>query len=260
MRSEISLLALAVLFGITPGERVLAQDTCRPSSATIHGTVNRAGYQFEYESFEGDHCREYRIRNKPGRPMTPVRWRYESNVFIDTNLPACKKNENCPWSTKVQQSYVCNHNATEIGFGINKDEHIETPVAVVEARLVAGDTWGIWKQAVSSFSGTMVDLSGRPRHVYLAFEPTDVEADGSVIIRFTASQSSQNAGDAPLEIILESSRRRFFTESIPSGQTAQWYYAIQSSFYCPRPNGSTITVRQGGAVLASVNAPAICQN
>lgn len=66
------------------------------------GTANQGGYIFNYQSSRGNECRVYRLRNTPGKLLTPTRWNDSQELFLDVNLPECKKD--CPWTEAVKIS------------------------------------------------------------------------------------------------------------------------------------------------------------
>lgn len=230
---------------------------CPGPGVTLRGTVNRGGYEFEYESFSGDQCRGYGIRNKQGKPMTPVKWSFGGSVFIDANLPACGRHDDCEWSTRIERSNVANQSKTTIGFGINRDEFTENVLAVVEANLADLDVPGKWKASSATFSGAVADDFGKARYVKMSFVPTGIDSAGDLTISLSASQFSPKTDNRrTVKISWSSDEKVFFTEDIKYNEKLQWTVVVHDAstkFFSQ--SGAILSVHQDGKLLAAISTP-----
>ena len=252
------LRLVAFAFALTCVAALAAADGCNPTGTIIAGTINRGGYQFEYESREGVNCREYRIRNKPGQPLTPVKWAFDDTVFIDANLPACRKTEVCAWTTAVQRSVERNKLPTQIGFGINKDEFTEKPVALVEARQIAAvPTTGT---PYATMSGVFTDASGKPATIDFSFHTS--QSGDRWLVDYTASQQPTWRGSKyPVIIRWGTDTETFYVSHVEPGEAriARFALAHVNENCADNPRESVITATQGGRIIAQTSAPAPCR-
>ena len=251
----VTMKRCVILLGISMSA-VAARADCTPVGAVLKGAVNQGGYHFEYESREGPNCREYRMRNKPGQPLTPVKWVHDGAVFIDANLPACPRNSQCEWITAVQQSVIRNRLPTQIGFGINKDEYVAKPITLVEARFVAatplpgGSTY-------AALEGVVTDASGKP--AAFEFSLRAAEANGAWLIDYTATQEPANAGSAdPIVIRWGTDTETFYVNAVAPGETRMARFELADANVGCGDRG-TVTATQGGRLIARTSAPAPCQ-
>jgi hypothetical protein len=232
----------------------LATDDCKPVKDPIAGSVNQGNYEFEYESWEGKNCRHYLIRNKPGKPLTPVKWAYGDTVYIDTNLPACKPNQVCQPAEKVDRSYISNQSKTMIGFGIDKDEYLEKPAAVVESNLTASLVHSFGEQS-TILAGTIADAQGQPVSIALAFNPEAYTANGRWVIRFKASQS-KGASIEPIEVIWSEGSKTYFIQRLDPGDQSTWRFVTgRADANGTGGTNAVLTMKQGGKVIASTTTP-----
>jgi hypothetical protein len=250
-------IAVYVCVAIGSLQVARAAEFCPGAGEILRGTVNRGGYEFEYESFSGDRCRGYGIRNKPGKPMTPVKWSSGDLVFIDTNLPACGRHQECEWSTRVERSYAANQSKTTLGFGINRDEFTEQVPAIVEAKLAELDVPRKWKVSSASFSGAVADASGKARYVKMSFDPAGFDSHGDLAISLSATQfSTKTDNRRTVQISWSSAEKVFFTEDIKYNERYQWTVVVHDAstkFF--RPSGAILSVHQDGKLLAAMSTP-----
>jgi len=90
--------------------------------------VEEGGFAFVYQSVagslaDGRSCTVYRLRNLPGRPPTPVRWRAGGEVLVDAaRLARCADANACDW-LEVARYFEGEVEAgeTQLSFGLNAD-------------------------------------------------------------------------------------------------------------------------------------------
>jgi hypothetical protein len=94
------------------------------------GVTNQNGYSFDYQSGKGAKCRRYRLRNEPGKVLTPTVWKDQSETFLDVDLAACSAGAVCPWVSAVKISGTePDQGETMLSYGVNKDECTDKPDA-----------------------------------------------------------------------------------------------------------------------------------
>lgn len=59
--------------------------TCSVKTDLPIGVTNQNGYSFDYQSGNGPKCRRYRLRNKPGKVLTPPIWKDKTETFLDVS-------------------------------------------------------------------------------------------------------------------------------------------------------------------------------
>ena len=172
-------------------------------------------------------------------------------MFIDTNLPACKQGTKCASAEKLDHSYVSSQMRTTIGFGINKDEYVEKPAAVVESDVV------MHVQAFSSqLSGSFADAAGVSAMINLTFEPIDCNDDGECMIRFKASQiPSQGASTEPIEVIWSDNEVTYFVQRLEPGAESEWRFLTEPPDSTSGGENAILTMRQGGKTIAATTTP-----
>lgn len=120
----ITFLALVFL----PGS--FAQNECEITDSLPIGLANQGGYSFNYQSRKGKECRNYRLRNTPGKVQTPVKWKDDEEIFLDIVLSECKAGSSCSWVEAVKISAQPTMiDKTRLLYGVNKDEYKEEPDA-----------------------------------------------------------------------------------------------------------------------------------
>lgn len=129
-----------------------------PIEATEQG-----GFGFDYQCGSDGVCRIYQIRNHPGKPDTPVRWKSAAEIFIDTVLVPCPASaKTCEWLTIPKKawnkSYDCQ---TNLDYGLNKDSYHEKPQGFCEPQRQIQPS-GLLFPLETAVSGTITDAEGKP--------------------------------------------------------------------------------------------------
>jgi hypothetical protein len=156
----------------------LAQGTpCAPTEKPFTGSVVEGGYAFEYESIRGVDCRIYRLRNTPGKPLTPVVWRDGSDVLLDVTLPACRAGHACTPQEVKKDGIAVTTTPTKISFGFNKDEYSEPTTAYGRLKLATANP--ALPDRTLSFTGSVANAKGANTPVAVALTSyVDKSADG----------------------------------------------------------------------------------
>lgn len=124
------VLMLISLATVMFASSLSAQQDCATTGILPVGLANQGGYAFNYQSGKGTECRLYRLRNNPGKVLTPARWKDVKETFIDVNLPECPANSTCPWVEAVKISTLATMiDKTTLSYGANKDEYRDEPDA-----------------------------------------------------------------------------------------------------------------------------------
>lgn len=125
-----SILLLLSATTTNSGPVPVLRSNCPEKDRMPIGVANQGGYVFNYQSARGDECRVYRIQNTQGKLLTPALWKDSSEVFLDVNLPECKKGAECPWTEAIKiSSFEVRKGDTVLSYGVNKDEYRDTPGA-----------------------------------------------------------------------------------------------------------------------------------
>lgn len=102
--------------------------------------VEQGGFAFVYQSVAGEledgrRCTVYRLRNLPGRPPTPVRWRAGDAVLVDAaRLGRCSDAATCAW-LEIARYFEGDVlvGETRLSFGLNADSFHHTGEGLVAA-------------------------------------------------------------------------------------------------------------------------------
>lgn len=102
--------------------------------------VDQGGFAFAYQSVAGElddgrRCTVYRLRNLPGRPPTPVRWRAGETVLVDAaRLARCADAETCTW-LEIARYFEGDVlvGDTRLSFGLNADSFHHASEGLVAA-------------------------------------------------------------------------------------------------------------------------------
>jgi hypothetical protein len=128
------------------------------------GVTNQNGYSFDYQSGKGAKCRRYRLRNEPGKVLTPTVWKDQSETFLDVELAACSAGAVCPWVRAVKISGTePDQGETTLSYGVNKDECTDKPDAF-RKKPVSGS---LFDPIVTIIEGIVADPSGKAMEIKL---------------------------------------------------------------------------------------------
>lgn len=115
---------------------------CRVVDRVPHAEaeVDQGGFAFAYQSVAGElddgrRCTVYRLRNLPGRPPTPVRWRAGETVLVDAaRLARCADVATCAW-LEIARYFEGDVlvGETRLSFGLNADSFHHTSEGLVAA-------------------------------------------------------------------------------------------------------------------------------
>lgn len=138
-RSRAIVWALLLLLPPTIVQGQGADDATSPDDVVLQcrivdrlpaaeAEVDQGGFAFTYQSVagsleDGRSCTVYRLRNLPGRPPTPVRWRAGDEVLVDAaRLARCADAVACDW-LEVARYFEGEVEAgeTQLSFGLNAD-------------------------------------------------------------------------------------------------------------------------------------------
>lgn len=186
---------LLVLITIFLSKYNLAENECPLNEKLTIGKANQGGYVFEYQSGRGKECRIYQMRNTPGGVMTPAAWKDETEVFLSTNIPSCKKGDTCPWieSVKTSSSDVFK-GRTDLSYGINKDEFHDNPDAI--RKKVKEDK--TYRPYITLLRGIVADSKDRPIAINVSVS-SSVQVKGS---EFVINYKVQTMGTTtPLKLL-----------------------------------------------------------
>jgi hypothetical protein len=248
--SPISGIAAALL--LFSALSVTGADSCTTKGNPIGGAVNDSGYAFEFQSQEGENCRVYRIKNTPGKPLTPVKWSDQDTVFIDTNLPACGPKASCDWITAVQYSLASNRSHTEIGYGINKDQHKTQSPAYVEAKLTAIKFAP--QQPFGSVYGSITDLAGNSVPVDFSFRTPRTTTSGQLAFDVLLGKTQTSSSDVPITLKWKRANGTLFSKELTKATSGRVYTVTVDPSFFQGPELYTFEVSQGDKTLLSASA------
>lgn len=178
----------------------LAQTTpCSPVEKVFHGSVVQGGYAFEYESIRGADCRIYRLRNKPGKPLTPVVWRDGADVLLDVTLPACRTGSACTPQEVQKDGIAVTTAPTKINFGFNKDEYSEQTTAYGRLKWAAVNP--ALPDRTLTFTGS-VDSKGTSTPVSVRLKSYADKAKGGYALKYKLSASSKPHSVIPADLFV----------------------------------------------------------
>jgi hypothetical protein len=128
------------------------------------GSTNQNGYSFDYQSGKGAKCRRYRLRNEPGKVLTPTVWKDDSETFLDVDLAACSAGGACPWVHAVKISGTEPiQGQTTLSYGVNKDECTDKPDAF-RKKLASGS---LFDPIITIIEGIVADPKGKAMEIKL---------------------------------------------------------------------------------------------
>ncbi len=211
-------LVVLVLCACAP---LRAQSDCKELEKTAIGTANQKGYLFNYQSGKGNECRTYRLRNTPGKLLTPALWQDPQEIFLDVNLPECQASAgDCPWTEAVKTSISeIIKGSTTLSYGINKDECHDDPDAYRKK-----PKEGKFPSFMTIIRGTVAEPDGRSHAIAVK----------------VVSSAEPVAGDRPyllryrMELLEHSEAFRLMRSGVPSeasGLGLLWEAAATSEFF-----------------------------
>lgn len=128
------LLPGLVLLILLPGPAALSQSSRLDQTVADEelpvGTTGQK-LKIQYQSARGRNTRVYRVRNTPHGILTPVRWKDERDVFMDTTLVKCRGDESGEWVETTLTHGESQKGDSLLGYGVNQDEFTEKPTAYV---------------------------------------------------------------------------------------------------------------------------------
>jgi hypothetical protein len=166
-----------------------SSEACTLTDQTPIGTANQGGYSFNYQSGKGKECRQYQVRNTPGRVLTPVLWKSSIDTFLDINIPACRTGEVCRWLTAVHPSRTpVDVGVTELSFGVNRDEYKQEPDGYRKKRETqqAAPKREAFGPLTSRIAGTVAGLGGTPTEIGIEVM-SRVMGDGPFVVAYVIS-------------------------------------------------------------------------
>lgn len=132
--------------------------------------ASAGGFAFSYQSVaglmaDGRSCAVYRLRNLPGQPPTPVRWRADDEVLVDTaHLARCADEASCGW-LEVARYFegVVLVGKTELSFGLNADSfhHEDQGLVASTEPSIGASTASVGSELVARLmlgDGSVLDL------------------------------------------------------------------------------------------------------
>jgi hypothetical protein len=170
------------------------QAQCKPTQQLPVGTTNQGGYVFNYQSWRGPNCRAYRLRNTPGKLLTPVAWTDQAETFFDGYIPACQQNQNCNWIETVVAAASSSVVApTRLSYGANKDEYKDSPDAIRGKHQVTSDS----KILITILRGLIADDKGNAHEIAVQVS-SEVSASPPYIFAYRAEFAGKSE---PLRIL-----------------------------------------------------------
>jgi hypothetical protein len=156
--------------------------SCNVKTDLPIGVTNQNGYSFDYQSGKGPKCRRYRLRNEPGKVLTPSIWKDKTETFLDVDLAACAVGAVCPWVGAVKiSSAEPDQGETTLSYGANKDECTDKPDAFRKKPVAAG----VFDPLITIIEGVVADASGKAMEIKLQATSTlHREADGMFTLTY----------------------------------------------------------------------------
>jgi hypothetical protein len=258
---------------------VSLENLCVPRGAPLTGAATQGGYRFDYRSYRGNNCRDYRLTNTPGQLSLKVEWRYPIDklepILCETKLPICSGSAtSCPpFDCRKNTPALAEPRTTELGYGgSNADAFTDRPMAYVTDRDPA-DFPSEHPPIRTILQGAVGDISGKP--VEIAVEVTSTVVNERPY-RLTYSVRT-NAKVGPLQMWLPEIKPTE-TDIVVRWQTVEsdaFFTALRKQNAFPlrlsadrlstnveiatnnfQVASKSLIVLQGNEVLASTSAPA----
>ena len=259
---------------------VSLENLCVPRGSPLTGTATQGGYRFDYRSYRGNNCRDYRLMNTPGQLSLKVEWQYPSDrlepILCETKLPICSgSGTSCPpFDCRKNTPALTEPRTTELGYGgSNADAFTDRPIAYVTDRDPA-DFPSEHPPIRTILQGAVGDISGKPLEI--AVEVTSTVAANERPYRLAYSiRTSAKAG--PLQMWLPE------IKPTPTDIIVRWQTVENDAFFAALRKQNALPFRlsadrlstnveiaannfevaskrlvvlQGNEILASTSAPA----